>query len=113
MPIPCAVTASRAFESNVGCTMNFIVEFKIEIEQITSMHFNELMTKQRIRLCLLLSAKENTEVVVVFVVVFKVVCTPNVFVSIVGVERELFSKTVTMRKKMIKFTFQINKTLLQ
>lgn len=31
MPIPCAVTASLALQLNVGCTINFIVEFKIEI----------------------------------------------------------------------------------
>lgn len=95
MPIPCAVTASLAFELNVGCTINFIVKFKIEIEQITSMHFNELMTKQRIRLSLDLPAKASTKLNVGFCCCCCAQCTPsqsNRFVSIVGVKRKLFTE---------------------
>lgn len=63
MPMLCALNCIfLAFELNVGWTINFIVKFKIEIEQITSMHLNELMTKHATQCCVCLCIRKQTQI---------------------------------------------------
>lgn len=84
-------TASLAFNLNVGCTINFIVKFKTKIEQITSMHFNELMTKQCwVWRC---AFAYNTQIGWLCTM-HSIMSTTIPFASIVGVEREKKKKIV-------------------